>query len=348
MPTLHNTTEEIKTAIKWGAVVIGVFIFLLFFFRIGSTIKELLFPTPPPAPQVSFGKLSPPVFPPNAAEGPFTYTVNTISGHLPQFSNQLKVYKIIKLQPNLLALQRNKERVARVGFNSAPTAISSIIYQWSDTIAPFRKMIVNITNLNFTLSSNFLFDPTVFASKNLPDEKGAENTARSFLSNLSSMYDDIDTAKTKTQMLAIQNFQLISATSFSSTNIIRVDYFQKNIDDLRLYYPYPPYSTINLFIGSNGTGGQVVMANFNHQTVDNDSATYPIYAASEALSRLKADKGYIASYFGTNNNITITNISLGYYMSDTLQDFLTPIFVFEGNEGFIAYEEAVRDEWFTK
>jgi hypothetical protein len=43
--------------------------------------------------------------------------------------------------------------------------------------------------------------------------------------------------------------------------------------------------------------------------------------------------------------ITIRNIFLAYFESEEPQNYLQPIFVFEGDKNFTAYVSAVDPEW---
>lgn len=350
MATLHKTTEFAKKILKLNAIAVISIIILLVVFRVGTQIKEYFFPTPLPPPTVKFGKLPAFKFPENAADPPaggFAYRLNTLSGQLPTLPTQTHVYKIVKPQPSLLALEKAKEQVAKIDFYSSPTRIQDALYQWANQNTPSKKLLLDITSFNFSLSSDFLFDQDVFSAKNLPDENGAIEKAKNFFQNI-NFPQDIDNEKTKTTLLSIAGQELVPATSFSKAQIIRVDFFQKDIDSLSIYYPNPKNSIIYVLIAAGISQPQVVEAKFFHHNISEISATYPIKTAEEAFSELKNKKAYIASYFGSDANIAIKNISLGYYLEDKEQNYLLPIIVFEGNNGFFAYVEALRDEWIGK
>ena len=115
-----------------------------------------------------------------------------------------------------------------------------------------------------------------------------------------------------------------------------------------ILYPHPPYSTMSLWIAVGQAGPQVVTANFTHQTINTTpetEATYPIKTAEEAFEELKNGKAFIASYNGSATDIAITNVFLTYYLGEQPQEYLMPLIVFQGDNGFLAYISAVRDEW---
>ena len=47
----------------------------------------------------------------------------------------------------------------------------------------------------------------------------------------------------------------------------------------------------------------------------------------------------------SKDRIVIRNISLAYYDSDEPQEYLQPIFIFEGDNDFVAYLPAITGEY---
>lgn len=347
MITLHNATEGTKSLLKWAAITGVSLFFIVFLYRIAVNIKEYFYPTPPPPPTVSFGKLPAINFPIQLNTKAFNYSIDTLSGNLPNLGDRAKVYKILSIEPNLLALKKTQERVTQIGFPEKSRRISDTLYEWKESSTPFKRIVFDIQSSNFTLSSEFINDSTVLSSKNLPTEEEAKTFSKAFLTKLSLFPNDIDESKTKTSLLSISNSSVTPATSLSKTNIIRVDFFQKDIEKTPILYPKSPYSTISIFVASAAFQNQVVEGHFFHQEVDTkNSATYPIKTAKEALEELKKGKAYIASLPSSNTDqVSIKNVFIGLYMEDKEQEYLMPIIVFEGNDGFYAYTSAVKDNW---
>jgi hypothetical protein len=352
MITLHSVISETRTILKWGALLIGIVLLAFFLFSGGKVVKEMFFPTPAPAPTVLFGKIPSILFPENASNFTFSYTINTVSGSLPTFSDRMTVYKLQFPKPNLLALSRAKQLVKAVGFTNDPVALTPTLYEWLDTHAPARKLHLDILTLNLKLTSDYTNDPDVLSAAHLGTEQEAISKGENFLSALSLLYPDIDRSKTKTALFDIANNQLVAATSLSSTKVIKVNFFQNDIDNFPIKYPHPDSSTMNVTIGSVNLTHPIVEATLFHQATESASqdskpisATYPIKTANEALEDLKKQKGYIASYFGNSPAVSIKNVSLAYYQADAQQLYLSPIIVFEGDSGFVAYVPAVKDEW---
>lgn len=348
MMTLSRATFLTKTIVKWSTIVVVSIVLIMALFRIGTAIKQRLAPTPPPPPTVAFGKLPTIEFPQNAGGEQSSFSLDTLTGTLPSFPDRAKVYKMAPSKPDLLALQKAKQKISRVGFISSPARLSENIYQWTDSTPITRKISLNIFSSDFNLSSSFLSNQTIISGINLPDQNSAKGIAQSFLSDMSSFPNDIDSNKTTASLFSIKNYTLVSATSLSSAQIIKVDFFQKDIDKMPIYYPHANTSSMNIFVGGGENQAQVVKMDFSHQSISNDFATYPIKTSSEAFSELKNGKAYIASYPNDgSSNISIKDAFIGYYIGEKKQDYLMPVIIFTGDHDFFAYVSAIKGEWIS-
>ncbi|MDO8461116.1 MAG: hypothetical protein Q7S38_01595 [bacterium] len=341
MITLHKATQETRLLLKWGAILFGIIIFIILAIRIGGSLKEYFFPTPLPPPTVLFGKLPPIVFKEVPPLKKLIYSLNTLSGTLPKFPNQLPVYKLIQPEPSLFARDKAQEKVSQLGFSQQGIPLSETLYQWREENYPFRKLSLNILSYNFDLTSNFLSNSQILSPKQSPDKDKAIADSQSFLSTISDFTKDLDFEKTKSTLLTIQDSQLKEATSLSEAKLTRIDFYQKSVNELPVYYPHPPFSAINFLVSNEN----IVEAHGWYHKIDPDSATYPIETAEEAFDFLKKGKASIVSYFGDDTKISIKNVTLGYYLEDVNQDYAMPIIIFEGSNGFFAYVSAVSDEW---
>lgn len=384
--TLHQTADAIKKVGIWGGLGIGVIVLIMSFFRVGDFAKKLLYPDKIAAPNEAFGALPPIKFTQNITDQKLTYTLNTISGSLPDFPDRLRVYPLVHKVPNLLNLQDTKNKVRTMGLiNDAGVPFPEIPlgnanYEWYEYNGLRRKVIFNIVTFNFRMTSDYLSIPSVLDAQNLPTTENAIKLAQSFLQQIQLWPDDIDLTKTQKpdpsivyetgpQIYSIQGGVLTPATSFSKTQVIRVDIYQKNVDynltaaypgsnnkpqtvkmSLPILYPHPPYSTMSFWIASSIYSSGVMSAEFLHQTIDTTAkeATYPIKTAQQAFDELKAGKAYIANYYAQDKQVLINNVYLAYYLGEQDQEYMTPIIVFEGPKGFLAFVSAISDKALKK
>lgn len=348
MFTLSDASYETRQILKWGGIIIAAIVVLLLIFRVFLIIKNIVAPSPPPKPEVAFGKLQPQSFPQNATGQTLTYNLYTLSGSLPNFPDQVKVYKMQPVRPDLLAVNTFEGKATSIGFLAGSKAISDNLFQWqSDPNLPGLKRTIsfNVVNHDFTITSDYMSDPDVLAANNLPGQTQAISMATDMLTNMQELSDDLDQSKTKANLFSIQNNSLSTASSLSDAQIVEVDFYQQDVNQLPIYYENPNSSNISILIAGGTNQAQIVGARYIHQQVSNQGFTYPIKTAQQAYDDLKKQKAYIAAYSGQSAKITITNVFLAYYIGSQSQDFLMPIFVFQGNEGFYAYVPAVTDEW---
>jgi len=343
VPTLNKAKKETQIILRWA----GIFLFIIFLFLLGTRflafIKDVL--TPPPPPQASFGKL-PAISFPNQQKENITYSLNTLSGFLPNFSDRAKVYKISTNPPTLLALDKTRGKVSKVGFSSNETRIAEDVYQWTNPKSPLQKRLtINIFSADFTLSGAYLITPDLQTLGSVEEKNNAIEIAQSFLMQMSLFTDDLDREKTKATLYSIEKGTLIPTSKFSDAKIVRVDFFQKDLEKMPIYYEKGVGSTINFLVGKEGRELEVVDARYFHKNISQESSTYAIKPVSLAFLELKDGKGYIASHDPNMVEVTIKKVTLGYYIGELEQEFLMPVVVFEGDNDFAAYVSAVKGEW---
>lgn len=346
--TLHQATLATKK-IAIG-IVIGVLaiIFITFVFKITSSIKEALFPTPDAPANLAFGKLTKINFPDNNITGiaSFTYALNTLTGSLPTLPNKVNVYKLEQPQPNLLAFNKGKDLATHLNFLGDSIQVSDSLYRWENSNPYLEDFIYNTLNTDFDFVSNYFEDQNIIDGTYLPDQQGAIVIAKAYLADIQYAPGDIDDTKTQTTLLALQDGSLIPAISLSKSNLIRVNFYQQNVNKMPILYPQYPNSLINFLVGSGDKKPQIVEVNYSHRNVLTDTfATYPVKTVRAAFNELKNGKAYIANYDGKDNSITIRNAYLGYYIGKDPQNFLMPIIVFQGDNNFYAYSIAIPDQF---
>lgn len=342
LPNLSKTKVEVKKLFVKGLFVLAGLIVVFILINILTTIKNWIFPDPSLRPQHAFGILPAIPFPNNTDSVNLTYSLDTITGLLPDFQKIVKVYKIIPVKTDLLAVQRAQDKVSRIGFTNKGTAISKDSFQWVEQNPP-QTITINIFSSDFIFLTPYLTSENMQTFNNSAELKMTTDKANSFLDSMSLFPKDIDKEKTKTTYYSIKDNALFPASSISNTNIVRVDFFQKDIDGLPVYYEKISTSSIYLLVGKKERALNIVEAHYSYKNLSEESSTYAIKTAAEAFIELKQGNAYIAER-PQSNNISIKDVSLGYYMGEGLEEFLIPVIVFQG-DNFIAYVSAITDEW---
>ncbi|HUQ85125.1 MAG TPA: hypothetical protein VM077_02275 [Candidatus Limnocylindrales bacterium] len=378
--SLHKATEFIK---KFGIGVgigLGVILVVTIFIRIGIFVVSIIVPPKITPPNQALGPIPAIEFPKSKIENSFTYSLNTVSGTLPSdFPDRLIVYPLAEPEPNFLNLDKAKEKAKALDFIDQQGKATPEVdlgdgnYEWTDAKELVRKLKIDTVSFNFSLTSNYLAQLTVLGAQNLPDEATAIEVVSEFLKSMELLYEDIDFKKIESpskessydiypKVFTIRNGVLVPTTSLSTAKVVRVDLHQKDIEydldtgrknapkikmTLPIRYPNPPFSTMSFWVASGETNPEVFAANFIHYEILTKSeplATYPLKNPEVAFEELKNSKAYVASYSGLEQQIQINKVYLAYYLGEHKQSHLIPIYVFEGQDGFLAYVSAIRNE----
>lgn len=344
MLTLSQATAKTRKFIKFLAIFTVASLSLIIIIRGIFALKEIIFPTPPPPPTVSFGKLPEIVFPASKTDKKFRYSVNTLSGSLPTLPDRATVNKMVGYAPNILDVDNAHRKANSIGFSQRGLRLSDINYRWQEPSSLKKELTMNIVTSDFVMTSLFLQDPRVISAQAIGNENQAAGVAKSFLASMGTFPNDISDDKTTTIKYSISNGTLVPATSLSNTQVIGVYFYQSDVNGLPIYYPNGGVSTIFVLVGSGDHQPEVVAADYSHQYVLEGSATYPIKSAETAFNELSEGKGYIARFDIQTDDIQIKKVFLGYYRSAEKQEYLMPIVIFE-SDGFYAYVPAITDEW---
>ncbi|OGH11920.1 MAG: hypothetical protein A2857_05710 [Candidatus Levybacteria bacterium RIFCSPHIGHO2_01_FULL_36_15] len=338
---LAQATRFSRAVIKYTIFAgIGLFIFYIIL-SIFTAVVPILFPPKTPAPTLAFGKIKKISYPPYPQV--LNYQINTISGNLPTFPTQIKIYKIKKSTPTLYSLRDVRARVSGQGFSKRETKLSDVLFRWNNERIPEKSIKYNILTHEFYISSNYLNDQSQIPIGNPPSGNKAFTSIINFLGGMGQDLSDIDQLKNYVFYFKIANNSLVRLNNLNEAQVVRIDLFQKPIDKIDIYYPHLEGSTMRFWIAkSNSYNVNILEAFFKHQQADlSYFATYPIKSSSQAFEDLRSNRAFI--YNPQNQqNIVITDSALGYFIGVADQDYLIPIIVFTG-KNFKAYVQALPD-----
>lgn len=348
MASLTETAYYTRRAINWGILAIIGYIILRLLFSIIVVLWLAIFPPKAPPPNHAFAILPKLVFPAGATpSGQLTFQLETITGGLPQASESAAVYFMPKAAANLLALTKTQELAGRLGLDPTPISESKNIYRFNDAQLPLRRLRYDIVSNNFILRYAFEQDPGLFVERNLPTSEDAKEEALNMLRSYEVYNEDLAGGVNTVTYLRIQSDQLIPTTSLSQSNAVRIDFFRKPIGTTPIYTPFPDEAHVSIILsGSNQTKKRVLQFAYTFWPIDYETtATYELKTPETAWQELQSGQGYIARYPKTGSQALIRNVSLGYYDSFEPQIYLQPIYVFEGDDGFLGYVPAVSSQW---
>ena len=342
---LTETAYHARQTIKFGAIFIVAAIALRFLWVGGFALYRTVFPPAPPPPEVKFNKLPALVFEPRSTTNQLTYNLE-VPGGLPTMPIQANVFFMPTPQASFLNLDESNRLAKALGFNSAGLPLSEVIYRFDHTEIP-ASLDVNIVNKTVSLSYNLALDSALLSAKPRSNQE-AISAARSFLSRGSLLVTDLELGRQELEFLKSSPEALTRVTSLSDANFVRVNFLRKNYDDLPVITSRIDRGTVWLLVTGESSGPkQVIAGEYHYFPVDEEQkSTYPIKTSTEAFEELKAGRGLTISPPSSGNAATIRRIYLGYYDSGKPQQYLQPVFVFDGDREFRAIVPAVTSQYY--
>src|SRR3990167_2370951 len=324
MATLSQTSEISKKAFVGGLVVVGLIFLSILTFRFGLTVKNMLFPLPPPASTVAFSKISKldiseGVKPPEKID----YKVETISGGLPKLAHEIKVFKIDPPRPSFGDLERTKAQVANADYRKEPESVMDRTAIFRNSRNPDFVLTINITSGNFVMGSNYLNKQELLNVRPSSMEEAIE-TARDFLNKLRVDLSLINEKDPKNQLLKFENGSLDEAVSLSSANFVKVLFSRQPINEVK-----------------------VIKAKLAMQDIAKHKfSTYPLKEVGQAFEELKNGKAaFNKEIDGTV--FPVREVEIVYLETENYQPYLQPVYLFKSDNNLDAYVPAVDENWIS-
>jgi len=348
MASLTETAYYTRKIIVVFLVSIIGFLVLKSSFTTARNIWRKFRPPPPPPPNMAFGKLPTLKFPEKPIPPEISIKLETIEGDFPSLPTVGKVYFMPQKSAGFLDLTRAKQKAKAMGFNQEPEAITDVLYRWEKKTDPPTSLQMNTNTGNFLIHYQYSEDQSLLESKNLPNQKQAAAEAKNYLSRRGLLPEEIANGTSQAIYFRFLPPDLIPAVSLSEANFIRLNLFRENLDELKILPPNPKETPISfLFSGSRKTSKRIVEVKYIYHQIDREiSATYPLKPVEKAWQELLDGQAYLANIKKDFKGvILIRQISLAYFDSEEKQNFLQPIYVFEGDQDFMAFVPAIDPQW---
>lgn len=348
MTGLTKVAITARKAIRYG-------IFFIIFISVGKIFLDIsiaaykkIFPAPPPAPTVKFGTLTKIPFPVNGISAKLNYTLETPEGGFPtNIPTQAKVYFMPKINANLLSLDVAKQKAKALGFPNDPEQLSDTLYKFTNSNYP-TTLTMNIVTGTFSISYDLASDRSPLDIKP-PVAEIAASEFRSFLSAADILPEDLE-GPTTHEFFKLSDGKLAPALSLSESDVVKVNLFRKKYDELPSVTGNPIEGNVWAIVSGSGTKEQKLIASeYHYYGVDESQySTYPIKTPEQAYSELTNGTAFLAD-LGLNkdgDSLKIRRIYLAYFDPEEPSDFYQPVYVFEGDNGFIAYTPAVTSDYY--
>ncbi|HUV47296.1 MAG TPA: hypothetical protein VMW29_04125 [Candidatus Bathyarchaeia archaeon] len=346
MTSLTETAEYAKKIIKYGVIAVLSIIVLKLAITVIKTVWEYFYPTPPPLPTVSFGKLPKLQFPETEKPGELEFSLETPLGGFSDLGTQVKVFKSQPLNPNLLALERAREEAKEIGFSAEPVQISTKIARWTIKDDLNKTLEMDIYSGAFKFYYDWQNKLDLTTENSVPSKDQAIELAKNFLQNIKRLNEDLEQGRIEAEYLQLKGTKMLQAPSLSEAELVKVDFFRKDIDEMPVLTADPETGVVSIIVsGSINPNKKFVSIDFNYFSLDYENfSTYPVKSSSQAWEELKNGQALIVNPL-EETKIIIRRVFLAFYDAFEPQEFLQPVFVFQGDKDFVAMVPAITDEW---
>jgi hypothetical protein len=342
--TLTDMTFIGRQSVKFGIIALVMLIVGRTALTTFIAVWKALNPPPPAPPTMGFGRLPQLRFPEQiAADKPETYTLELANGSFPPFKDRAKVFLMVEQQIGLLTDQRVKEVAASLNYVFEPEILSSRIYRWKKNSPLDSTLRIDSKTFQFKITSDFLSRPELLSPANLPEEAEATEMVKAFLNSAELLPIDVASASARVTYLKALGTEVLPAVSYSDADFAQVDLNRYPIDsNFRIFTPAGLQGVISAVIaGSLSRADNIVSLSYNyHAMAYGEVHTYPLRPVAEAWKIVQAGEAYIASK-GEEDQAIIRDVILGYYDDFEEQEYLQPVYVFVGDNGFLAYVSAL-------
>jgi len=350
MGSLTETAFYTRRTINWTILAVIGYVLLRMFWSMFITLYLTIFPPKAPPPNHAFGTLPVQTFPANEASPPaqLIYQLQTIEGSVPNASPSANVYFMPKKGSNLLALSTAQTFAKRLGFVTTPIpeASSKNIYRFDDATSQLRHLWYDIVTTNFIIQYDFARDAGLFLNNDVPSDIEARNEARNLLQTYGLYPDDLTGGDIKVSYYRVLDNDLVPVTSQSQADAVRVDFFRPYIAGTRVVTGSLSEGPISIVLsGSKNSKKRLLQFTYHYWPIDYQTvATYALKTSAQAWQEVQTGNAYVLKYPKTPL-ITVRNVYLAYYDSIAPQTYLQPVFVFEGDDGFVAYVPAIDPQF---
>ncbi|OGG00016.1 hypothetical protein A2Y99_02135 [Candidatus Gottesmanbacteria bacterium RBG_13_37_7] len=350
-----NNLTEISITLRKLVYIVILAIISFFFLRILVNYivdrqKSVITPVPI-IPDVRFGKIPQPVFSTiQKSSSGLKFILRNVESRPPETTSAAQVYFMPKRLQSLLSLEKASQFATDLGFTNEPQAVDPSTNLYRHPSDPQKTLILNTVNMNFQLKYDYSQNPGFFENAIIQSKDKVITESVSYIQTLGAFDDTIIKGRVTAEILFYDKTdkKLKPASSISKAQAVRINFFRNDIEGLPVV---PPQFNKNynyvLYSPTSPTGNKILELSYIYWPIDESNyASYPLRNSDSAWQDLIDGYAVVVQYDGDfSQDIVIRKIYLAYYDSEVSQDYLQPVFVFEGENNFAAFLPAITSEW---
>src|SRR3989344_909856 len=332
-------------------VILGVICLLILYYSIRLTILYVESQKVTPLfINTTFGRIKKPHLSEATPSAGLTFKLDTIEGVPTTATPAARVFFL----PPSQARFGYKEKVFLIaktlGFNADNNAYKLITNQAFFT-EPKQKPTVDIRNFNFSYRYSFEEDVDLINQAVTPETAESQENALDFFQSIGAYPQEFAQGKTNVIFLRYnpENKSIAILKDNLRANLVEVDFYRPDIEGFPVISPKYFNSQHYVLMLFNKDGeAKILRANLQFYPKSLEQVgVYPLKTGEEAYKELTDGKANVVSNPREKKSIIIRKMFVGYLDPDIYQDYLQPVYVFLGDENFVAYVPAISSEYLT-
>ncbi|MDO8639076.1 MAG: hypothetical protein Q7R43_05875 [Candidatus Daviesbacteria bacterium] len=284
-------------------------------------------------PEMKFGLLPKIDFPASkVTSSNYSYSLDTVTGGLPQTPKFLKVYFIPKSSITLLAPEKSINLAKNLGFSNGPEILSTNMYKFTDDKG--GSLIIDLATGNFNFQKSNETVATDSATLTLPDKEKLVTDFKNYLASNNLLIENIKNGRSEVQ------YDNGTAPNFTSALI---SLFPSDFESYPIVTALFNQSLIKVVAIPDQNQENYSKLDYTYWTIDQTtSSTYPLKTPQQAYDELKSGAGFV-SIESKSPRVSISSVYLAYLESAEYSPYLQPVFVFEGPD-FVGLVPAISTQ----
>ena len=283
-------------------------------------------------PDTKFGNLPAITIPSsNSTSSNFSYSLDTITGDLPQTPKIMKVFFIPKANVSLMSPEKAKELAESLGFPKGPEVLSTAEYRYTDD--KNGELMIEISSGNFRFQRPMTAASAIIKNATPLDRNRLIQDFKEYLATKNLLTDELRAGEVNVTFNTPNPQDSIKAD---------VSILPEKIDNIPIVTAHFSQGLVRATL-TNSTVEQTKFIDINYTVWPIDKttfSTYPLKTADQAFTELKSGKGFV-TLEPSSSQVSISSVYLAYYESEEYLPYLQPVFVFEGPD-FTALVPAVQ------
>ncbi|MBP9817315.1 hypothetical protein KBC75_00975 [Candidatus Shapirobacteria bacterium] len=344
MSSLTYTAYVTRRLVKYSGVIFGSFFVLYTVITWGINAWIAAHPPYVP-PDTRYGVLPKIQFPAKKFDKK-NFTFEMPNDKFPTVDDKFRVYFVARPDTAFLALEQDKKTAADLGFKDEPKEVGYGIYEFTNSTSSL-KLTMNVLDGSFHLKYPYETDQMLLNPEKVLSKDEALLEAKSYLGQADKLPTDLVGGLQKVSFWKIEYSGLKAVSSQSEANVTRVDFFRQDLESkYKIVTADVNSATVSVVLtGSSIQNRKAIEVNYRYSPIDRESfGTYPIKTVDQAVNDLKIGN-YWPAYDSVGNSATIRKIYLAFFEPMNLTNYMQPVFVFEGDNNFVAYVSAVTDKY---